>query len=47
MTNSFQIQIIQEEYSIDNLFETSIVVNVLIDEGNYQNKMSILKKKKK
>ena len=46
MTNSFQIQIIQEEYSIDNLFETSIVVNVLIDEGNYQNKMSILKKKK-
>ena len=46
MTNFFQIRIIQEEYSSDNLFETSIVVNVLIDEGNYQNKMSILKKKK-
>lgn len=30
MTDSFQIQIIQEEYSIDNLFETSIVVNVLL-----------------
>ena len=44
MTDSFQIQIIQEEYSIDNLFETSIVVNVLIDKGNYQKNCQYWKK---